>query len=1029
MTLCVADGAGGFSDAESQRVYQSLDAFKVDEKIGERGFLVVDKGAIKATSQPVEMKRINQKKASHVESAYHLLVKEFKAMCSVSHPALQYAVGLYRPDDWKETVLVTPWYENGSLKNVMEESPDKLNDTMKTRIAFGVCSAMIALHGRGVVHGDLKPENVMIDDKFCPIVSGFGLDHGLEDEAHMSVDIGSYYYRAPEVLHGAQSDAKSDVYSFGLLMYELWTGQVPYSECKSPNELFNLKGTYALALPRGGRVPKLFSDIIGQCNQPPERRPTFEELYNTLLVRYQDIRRASVAEIDTYKQFLKLNGFHEDKFRIPHQLVEVPQPEKKVEGEETALEVCNNCPILLEELNSVLEREGDRHVVIVMVLGSFETGKSTYLRTLTGNAAFYPGKGTFSQTQGALLDGPYRVSELIERIPDDDYYGELREQCSAINIPSDPSIYFLDCQGIGDEKYEQYQKHILEHVNSVFACVSTICINICKFNDRLDIMKSNITAVRRAQLIRQPSCSSLTQLLFLVRDYREEHGSCMADYDPNTYEEMLGDFTAEWMKEHAIASNHYFQECIHLRPLGDIKLNLQSYLTTVWESLRAILKMIAATSPISGRDVWTSVDNLRSVFNEQFQTFCLKLQNFSFPDPSVSSSLKQCLACCHVLCRIVVVRIQESIQNQSDTQELLQVIQYGSLFITRFVLPYVIGSDMDLTGKDFLQYQYEIDKEVMLHLRSNADFWEKIAKQWQTVQKAARPMTGVVLTAQAALNCAPGIGNGLALLLGLGTSIGCWAFWKVQKNRLDQIWDDGVYITSFYPQIWKRDIRKQKPSVYDIAKLSRPFRSKGQLIVFYEQPSRMSRLLVQSLVGLELPEVLEAGKCYYFSSLKVSDLLKRHSREAKDPKVWASMAPTIDFLYIGSMSDRELHHLARVFPGEATLWVTSHVVEGEEQLQLVYPNHQPNLYVFVMSDKFYSSLSEPISLQPFLAELNRVTSEYRRSTATGDSSYFLPIYASSDALESCGPRTNVSIRYSCRFLLGDAKIRENPNEE
>ena len=1028
MTLCVVGADTGFTDAESQRICRSLDAFQVDEKVGEKGFYVVDKGFIKATAQPVEMKRINQKKASRVESAYHLLVKEFKAMCSVSHPALQYAVGLYHSDDWKETVLVTPSHQNGSLRTILEDSPDKLNDTMKTCISLGICSAMMALHRHDIVHGDLKPENVMIDDKFCPIVSGFGLNRGFEDEACMSVDIGSYYYRAPEVIHGLQNDAKSDVYSFGLLMYHLWTGQVPFGQCKSPNELFELKKTYTLALPQGSKVPKLFADIIGKCNQPLDRRPTSKKLCKTLFRKYEDIRRVCVAEINLYKQVLKCNEFHGDKFRIPHQLVEVPKSEKKVE-QETALALCNECPILVEELKSVLEREGDRQVVIVMVLGSFETGKSTYLRTLTGNAAFYPGKGTFSQTQGALLDGPYHVSELINRIPDDDCYKELRKQCSEINIPSDPSIYFLDCQGIGDEKYEQYQKHILEHVNSIFACVSTICINICKFNDRLDTMKSNITAVRRAQLIQEPACASLTQLLFLVRDYREEHGRVIGEYDPESYEEMLADFTAEWMKEHAIASNHYFHECVHIRPLGDIKLNLQSYLTTVWESLRAMLNLIAVTSPITGSDVLNIVDDLCFVFNEQFQTLLRAFQDFSVPDPSVSNSLKQCLACCRHLCSVVAIYIVKSGAEQSDTKELLKAIQDASLLTTGYVLPYLIGNDTDLTGKDFQQYQYEIAKEVELYVKSKTDFWEKIATEWRRGRKARTPVGMLVIMGQTALIAAPGVGPLLSFVLGSAYHIGWKAFWKVQTSRLYQIEDEGVYITSFFPQIWKRDIRKQKPAEHEIAKLTRPFRSNGQLIVFYEQHNRMSRLIVQSLVGLELPEVLEAGKCYYYKALKVSDLLKRHSREAKDPKVWASMPPKIDFLYLGSISNEELQKLARVFPGETTFWVTAQLVEGEEQLQLVHPNSQPNLYVFVLSDKFYSSLAGPISLQPFLEELDKVTSEYRKSTSTGDSSYYFPIHASSDALESCGPRTNVTIRYSCRFLLGDAKLREKPNTE
>ena len=190
----------GFTDTENQRVLQSLDAFDVCERIREDGFFVVNKGAIKATAQPVALKRINQRKADHMESGYNSLIREFKFLCSVSHPALQYAVGLYHPDDWKETILVTPFHQNGSLKELCEDLPDRLNNTMKTRIIFGVCSAMICLHEAGIVHGDLKPDSVLIDDKLCPILSGFGLSQRFGEASPMSHELGTYYYRAPEVI-------------------------------------------------------------------------------------------------------------------------------------------------------------------------------------------------------------------------------------------------------------------------------------------------------------------------------------------------------------------------------------------------------------------------------------------------------------------------------------------------------------------------------------------------------------------------------------------------------------------------------------------------------------------------------------------------------------------------------------------------------------------------------------------------------------------------------------------------------------
>ena len=53
-----------------------------------------------------------------------------------------------------------------------------------------------------------------------------------------------------------------------------------------------------------------------------------------------------------------------------------------------------------------------------------------------------------------------------------DIYGEIKDRCQRIAIPADPSIYFIDSQGVGDEQYELEQKEILERVTSLFASVS-----------------------------------------------------------------------------------------------------------------------------------------------------------------------------------------------------------------------------------------------------------------------------------------------------------------------------------------------------------------------------------------------------------------------------------------------------------------------------------------------------------------------------------------------------------------------------
>ena len=217
---------------------------------------------------------------------------------------------------------------------------------------------------------------------------------------------------------------------------------------------------------------------------------------------------------------------------------------------------------------------------------------------------------------------------------------------------------------------------------------------------------------------------------------------------------------------------------------------------------------------------------------------------------------------------------------------------------------------------------------------------------------------------------------------------------------------------------------RSKVSIKETSRIVKPL-SKKLLIVFYEQPDRgekRSKLLIQSLIGTELPSNSENGRSYYLSSLKVSDLIKRQSRE-NNPSVLATMPDLVDFLYVGDLSKDELHRLEGVL-GPSTFWVTSECMEPDCTLELeVCPNAEANFYAFVVSDKHFAEHSV-ISLHSFVAEVKSLTDRYRQSNSTGERSFYLPVYASNYDFESSGPRTNVSIRYCCRYILGEQTLRE-----
>lgn len=121
---------------------------------------------------------------------------------------------------------VMEYVENGSLATYLTGGPLDVDETV--RITEEVCGALIEAHGAGVLHCDLKPDNVLLDAQFLVRLCDFGQSRMSHEQ---SPALGTLYYMAPEQADlEAVPDARWDVYAVGALMYHMLTGQPPYRE-------------------------------------------------------------------------------------------------------------------------------------------------------------------------------------------------------------------------------------------------------------------------------------------------------------------------------------------------------------------------------------------------------------------------------------------------------------------------------------------------------------------------------------------------------------------------------------------------------------------------------------------------------------------------------------------------------------------------------------------------------------------------------------------------------------------------------
>ena len=150
-----------------------------------------------------------------------------------------------------------------------------------------VCRALEAAHAEGVIHRDLKPQNIMRDRQGRIVVMDFGLARSLGDSGMTQTGavVGTMEYMSPEQALGTPLDQRSDIFSVGLIFYELLTGKAPYEADTAIASL--MKRTREMARPASdvdNSVPRPLSAIVSRCleREPANRYHSVVELVQQL---------------------------------------------------------------------------------------------------------------------------------------------------------------------------------------------------------------------------------------------------------------------------------------------------------------------------------------------------------------------------------------------------------------------------------------------------------------------------------------------------------------------------------------------------------------------------------------------------------------------------------------------------------------------------------------------------------------------------------------------------------------------------
>ena len=134
--------------------------------------------------------------------------------------------------DRSQVYMVMEWIDGRLLRQILNEEK-KLPIERAVKLTVRICEALEHIHANGVVHRDLKPENIMVDAEDNIKLIDFGIAANAGSRrltfANFSRNMGTPDYISPEQVRSKRGDARSDVYSLGVMLYEMLTGQVPFS--------------------------------------------------------------------------------------------------------------------------------------------------------------------------------------------------------------------------------------------------------------------------------------------------------------------------------------------------------------------------------------------------------------------------------------------------------------------------------------------------------------------------------------------------------------------------------------------------------------------------------------------------------------------------------------------------------------------------------------------------------------------------------------------------------------------------------
>lgn len=250
--------------------------YVVDGELGRGGMSVVYRAHDPSLDRPVAVKVLHPHLADRADSRVRF-AREARAIARLTHPNIV-EVYDHAPAESERAFIVTEYIDGPTLRAFVDEHPIRFGE-VAALVMIPVLDALQHAHRAGIVHRDVKPENIMLRSDGTPVLMDFGIAQMVDQDTLTATGtmLGSPAHMAPEIVEGEEITIMADLFSVGTVLYWLVCGALPFSG-PNPAALFRriAECRFDPVLHRRPQAGRAIARLIERCmaHNPQDRPPS-----------------------------------------------------------------------------------------------------------------------------------------------------------------------------------------------------------------------------------------------------------------------------------------------------------------------------------------------------------------------------------------------------------------------------------------------------------------------------------------------------------------------------------------------------------------------------------------------------------------------------------------------------------------------------------------------------------------------------------------------------------------------------------